>query len=109
MNKKDVKNETMCDVCNIQNAGLVTACWDLLHCVESRKSAHMCTMLLEGIKNNLEVYDCETTKRLIKRVDFVLGKIGGAVRGVAESEAMLIKMLLNELNEVIGFTSVPIH
>ena len=110
MNKKDVKNEVKCDVCEIQNAGLVTVCWDLLHCVESRKSVHICATVLEGIRNNLEVYDCEITKKLIRRVQFTLGKISsGSTRQIEESEAMLLKMLLSELNEVIEFSSVPIR
>lgn len=114
MNEKDVKKEVTCDVCEIQNAGLVSACLDLKDCVKMVKPAPMCIELLEGIRNNLEVYDCEITKKLIRRVQFILGKIRATPRDpiiqvITETEKALLRMLLNELNEVIRFSSDPIR
>jgi len=102
MNEKDVKKE-MCDVCKIQNAGLFSACVELHGCIESKKATTICIALLEGIRNNLEVYDCEITKKLIRRVQFTLGKIrGNSTEIIGFDDEVLLKMLLNELNEVVG-------
>ena len=78
------------------------------------KPAPMCIELLEAIRNNLEVYDYEITKKLIRRVQFILGKIRATQRDpiiqvLTDAEKALLRMLLNELNEVIRFSGKPIR
>ena len=94
-----------CDICfQMQKSGMIRACVKLNTLIKTHSFGFVynyepAITILKSIKNSIEVYDCNVTKKLADRLEYTISNVVGEQdTDLTSSDCTIIEMLLEELN-----------